>query len=375
MTYSSAQMSEAQPNAIADYDYILSAVQLRFTYTEHYLREDGTVEFKIDSLAGAKEKFKDLLAEIKSRRLVALLRQVSGSVILAVGKDVLRVEYSRRTPVLLLIATLGTIAVDGWFRTGRLPGQNSLWITLLYTLAVIGIIGTHELGHKLISRIHNMRSSQPYFIPGIPSVIPTMGAVITSAEPPVNRDSLFDLGLSGPIAGLVVTFFVAIAGALTSYLLPEAIVQREVQAGNLQLVGGLDLFTAYLLNIFGLGRPPTGMDVIISPLVYASSLGFLITFLNLLPAWQLDGGHIARAVLDRSRHRIATYASVALLFFLGFYFMALIIFFLSTRSAEMRPLDDISPLSQKRKLAFIGVIVLAAVLYAIMIRNNPFFFR
>lgn len=368
-------MSETQPNAIADYDYILSAVQLRFTYTEHYLREDGTVEFKIDSLAGAKEKFKDLLAEIKSRRLVALLRRVSGSVILAVGKDVLRVEYRRRTPVLLLIATLGTIAVDGWFRTTGLPGRNSLWLTALYTLAVIGIIGTHEMGHKLISRIHNMRSSQPYFIPGIPSLIPTMGAVITSAEPPVNRDSLFDLGLSGPIAGLVVTFLVAIAGALTSYLLPGELVQKAVQAGNLQEVTKLDLFTEYLLKGFGLGSPPTGMSVIISPLLYASSLGFLITFLNLLPAWQLDGGHIAGAVLNRTRHRIATYASVALLFILGFYFMAVIILFLSSRSPGMKPLDDISPVSQTRKVAFIGVIGLAVLLYVIMIMNNPFFFR
>ncbi len=368
-------MSQDSYSSLADYDYIIAAVQPRFTYTEHYLREDGTVEFKVGSVEGVKEKFKELISEIKSRGLVALLRRVNEDTILAVGKDVLRIEYRSRTPIILLIATVTIVAIDGWFgRTASLQGQNRLLMTALYTAAVMGIIGIHELGHKVVSRIHNMKSSLPYFIPGIPTLIPTMGAVIVSAKPPINRDSLFDLGLSGPIAGLIVTFIVAIGGALTSYFLPTELIARELREGRLQGVNTIDFFTNLLLTSFGLTNPPSGKGLIISPLLYASSLGFLITFLNLMPAWQLDGGHIARAFFDKKKHRIATLGSVAILFVLRFYFMALIVLVLSARSPAMRPLDDVSSLSRKRRFAFLGVLSLAGFLYVFTILNNPFFF-
>jgi membrane-associated protease RseP (regulator of RpoE activity) len=95
-----------------------------------------------------------------------------------------------------------------------------------------------------------------------------------------------------------------------------------------------------------------------SPLLFAAWLGFLITFLNLLPAWQLDGGHMARALFGRKWHQIATYASMGVLAVLGYWFMALFILFLSTRSKDARPLDDISPLSKNRKRMFVVVVIL-----------------
>jgi membrane-associated protease RseP (regulator of RpoE activity) len=95
-----------------------------------------------------------------------------------------------------------------------------------------------------------------------------------------------------------------------------------------------------------------------SPIFFAAWIGFLITFLNLLPAWQLDGGHMARALFGKKWHKIATYGSMGILVALGYWFMALFILILDTRSRDARPLDDISPLSKNRKKMFIVVLIL-----------------
>jgi len=196
--------------------------------------------------------------------------------------------------------------------------------------------------------------------------LPTFGAFISARDPPVNRDSLFDLGMSGPIGGLIITLLVGIGGALTAVTVPES-VAREAGAQTVTV----DVFTGYVLTT--LANPPPGMVLILSPLTFAATLGFLITFLNLMPAWQLDGGHIAGATLSRSQHRAATYLSVILLFLLGFTIMALFVLILSAQTPEARPLDDVSALSTSRKISFIGIILLAVAIYYYTLVNNPFF--
>jgi membrane-associated protease RseP (regulator of RpoE activity) len=92
-----------------------------------------------------------------------------------------------------------------------------------------------------------------------------------------------------------------------------------------------------------------------------------------MPAWQLDGGHIASSVLSKRQHKATTYISILVLFLLGFTLMALFVLVLSIRSPETSPLDDVSELSGSRKVVFLGVIVLAIALYFFTISNNPFF--
>jgi len=87
----------------------------------------------------------------------------------------------------------------------------------------------------------------------------------------------------------------------------------------------------------------------------------LITFLNLLPAWQLDGGHMARSIFGQKIHRIATYASIGVLFLLRYEMMAIFILLFSMKNMDVRPLDDVSPLSKNRKLAYIAVIAIAVL--------------
>jgi Zn-dependent protease len=351
---------------------VAEKIRSLFRTRNYYLREQGAVEFEVEEDRGNKEAFLKLLKELKPMGYLAVLRRGGDYLTLIAFKRPLVKPAGLRLNLILLFATLCTVAADGFFRVSDYPGNPLLLITL-YTAGIMGIIGVHEMGHKLASAIHGVRSSPPYFIPGIPGALPTMGAVITSSEPPANRDSLFDLGISGPLAGLAVTLLVAIGGALTSVALPIEELSRLQAAGKLQLVSNLDLFTEFLVSTLAPQR--VGAGIVLSPLIFASSLGFLITFLNLMPAWQLDGGHVARAVLSPRLHRALTYASIVVLFVAGFQLMALLILILSLRSPEMRPLDDVSPISTSRKIMFVCVWVIAALIYIFAIRGNPFFFR
>jgi len=351
---------------------VADKIRSLFKTRNYYLREQGAVEFEVEEDKENKGNFLKLLKEIRPMGYLAVLRRSEDYLTLIAFKKPAMRARSLRLNLILLLATVGTVIADGFFKSSGYPGNLPLMIGL-YALGIMGIIGVHEMGHKLASAIHDVQSSPPYFIPGIPGALPTLGAVITSKEPPVNKDSLFDLGISGPLAGLAVTLLVALGGALTSAVVPLEELSRQAAAGKVQIVSSLDLFTEYLLSAFVPQRVGTGL--ILSPLIFASSLGFLITFLNLMPAWQLDGGHVARAVLSPKLHKILTYASIIVLFATGFQLMAILILILSVRSPEMKPLDDVSPVSNNRKIIFICIWIMAALIYVFAIRGNPFFFR
>jgi len=355
-----------------DYEHIESLVRSKFQVKEMLIKDDGGLEFKIFEDLNLKEKFVNLVEELKKIDRVAFLRRVEGEIFLMVSRIVERKTFNKRIPLILFSVTLITVALDGYLRFSGFSFFNTSQIILLYTLAIMGIIGIHELGHKIAAWLHKTRASLPHFIPGVPGIWPTMGAVISLGEPPVNRDSLFDLGISGPLAGLIATFFVAFGGAFTSALIPMDLARQYVNEGTLRVVEKTDIFTNFLLNTFV--HRSENMVVVFSPLLFASSIGFLITFINLFPAWQLDGGHIVRSFLTGRKHQIATYISIAIMFLLGFTFMALLILFLSYRMPEVRPLDDVSPLSRNRKVAFFLILALTALLWFFTVKDNPYFF-
>jgi membrane-associated protease RseP (regulator of RpoE activity) len=91
---------------------------------------------------------------------------------------------------------------------------------------------------------------------------------------------------------------------------------------------------------------------------FAAWLGMVVTALNLLPIWQLDGGRIFRSFLTRRQHIIASYVSIAFLVISGYYFMAIMILLLMSRSVDIAPLDEVSPLSRGRKLSILGVLAM-----------------
>ncbi len=320
------------------------------------------LQFEIE-LEGFKPKFVKLAQSLESRNLVARLEKLEGKVFLLVGR--FHPPKLRRIwiPRLLFAATIAIVMVDGYYRTVEANSivriGDPLEIAALYTASLIGILGIHELGHIIASKWHKLKTSWPYFIPGIPVIgIPTFGALIMSRSFMINRDTLFDIGISGPIAGLIVAVIVSTYGAYLSPMISEEQAQPLFSKSELVEIHPSIIMSGTLVIA---GKAVEGMEVIMSPVLYAAWLGFLITFLNLLPAWQLDGGHIARATLGRKWHKITTYAGIGTLAILGYWIMALFVLSFSMRSPDVRPLDDISPLSSKRKKLFVLVIVLAVV--------------
>lgn len=353
------------------FDEIESMVRPRFTVKSVLLREEGLVEYSLERTTDTKQNFKDLISILKLRGGAAILRVAGDDLTLFVRNSIQVPTSKSRTPIILLIATLVTISVDGVLRFLAFGGAITPLIILLYTVSLFGIIGVHELGHKIVSAKHGTKSSLPYFIPGVPMLWPTFGALIKANEPPLNKDSLFDLGISGPLAGLVVAIFVAIGGGLTAVSLPLEEIARKTAEGVLKDLPHVDIFTNLILGL--LAKQQEGMGVVLSPLTFASSLGFLVTFLNLMPAWQLDGGHVAGAALSERTHKYFTYASVVAMFLMGFQLMAILVLVMSFRAPAMKPLDDVSELSTSRKAAFVLVLLLVGALYYFTIYNNPYF--
>ncbi len=319
----------------------------------------GILQIEIES-EEIKQKFAHLAKQITSKNLVARLEKNGERMFVIISR--FQSSKSRRAwiPRALFVATIIMVMIDGYYHT---VDANSITyigepfqIAALFTVSLMGILGIHELGHMIASKMHRIKTSWPYFIPGIPVYgFPTFGALIMSRSFMINRDILFDIGISGPIAGLIIAMIVSVYGASVSPLISSAQAQVFSHSGLVELHSSILMDSTILL----VGKHIVGKELIMSPVLYAAWFGFLITFLNLLPAWQLDGGHIARATLGRKWHRITTYASMGVLAAVGYYIMALFVLMFSMRSPDVKPLDDISPLSNKRKKMFVLVMILA----------------
>jgi len=306
-----------------------------------------------------KKNFRSFYGEVKKYGYLAIMRRADRDIVLTVRRfpPSRKRRFNFNLPLLLFVGTIITVGIDGWIKNSLMlqftVNHNVLLGTLIYGAAVFGIFGIHELGHKFALAKQRLKSSMPYFIPGIPGFIPTMGAIILAREPIVNRDDLFDLGISGPIAGLVIVFIVAYLGALTSVPLSSSTLS-EGQFQNLPV-------PLFMTGIFALAGHANMSSMLLSPLGFAAWLGFLVTFLNLLPAGQLDGGHLARATLGRAKQRISTWISIFILVILGFVPMAILVLMLSMRAPDAPPLDDVSPIGKRRRQLFVGALALAVL--------------
>ena len=233
---------------------------------------------------------------------------------------------------------------------------------LFFAFPLMAILGTHEMGHYLMAKRHGIAASLPFFIPLPPgiSIFGTMGAFISLREPITDKKALFDIGIAGPIAGMLVAIPVTIIGVwLTS---PTSNVPDPGEGPNLAI--GLPLLYQWI----SMAVPHDGGSI--HPTAFAGWVGLFITALNLLPAGQLDGGHVARALLGEKAQYLS-YATLGAMLILGlFYFQgwllfAVLIFALGAKHPP--PLNDLSELDTKRIL----VGVLGAVIFIVAITPIP----
>lgn len=351
-------------------DSIRETVADQLEIDDFYL-ENNTPTFLLDPDQPIQTRFESLSHTLKERDLMPVLREEEGKPKLRIVGRRDRGSGSSKIFLVLLVATIIAVSVDGflrsqeslWNQVAQVPMSNVIH-TALFSVSLIGIIAVHESGHLLSLKLSDMESTPPYFIPGIPTVtIPTMGAIILQRDVPANRNRLFDLGFSGPIAGLVATIAATVYAAATAVPAPQGALPSDVSFLPVPI-----LYQA----IQSLVNPMPGDAVVVTNLVgFAAWLGMLITFLNTLPAWQLDGGHMATAVLGEEAHKYATYISIVVMAAIGFIEMALLVLVLYflTGGRPMPPLDTYTDVSRSRKMLFASSLVISFLTAPI---NLPF---
>ncbi len=254
-----------------------------------------------------------------------------------------------------------------------------------FAVSLLAILLAHEFGHYLAGRYHHTHVTLPYFIPFPLSPFGTMGAFIQLKEPPKNKRILLDIGIAGPLAGLVVAIPVLFLGLALSRVEPLNIFpgQSVQMEGNslLYLISKFIVFgqvlpspstygslspVLYWLRYFFTAQPfpAGGLDVMIHPIAFAGWAGLLVTALNLIPAGQLDGGHVLYTLFGRRARILLPFILTALILlgfvWAGWWLWAFLIFLLGRLYAE--PLDQITPLDPRRKaIAAFGLVLFLLV--------------
>ena len=211
--------------------------------------------------------------------------------------------------ILFLLTVLSTLyAGTAWYHIDLANEPLRIVEAWPFAAAVVGVLLTHELGHYVMTRYHGVDATLPYFIP-MPTLIGTMGAVIRMKGQMPDREALFDIGVAGPLAGLVATIVVTAIGlSLPPEPVPASLINNpntiEVEFGYPPLLK----FIAWAIG----EQVSYGQGLAVNPVVIGGWVGMFVTFLNLIPVGQLDGGHIVRAIAGEQQERVAALVPVAL---------------------------------------------------------------
>ena len=233
---------------------------------------------------------------------------------------------------------------------------------LLYTIGLLGPLLIHEVGHWIAMWRYNVPRSLPYLIPAPPlqfGFLGTLGAVINMRWVPATSDELALIGVAGPLAGFIAALPVAVIGIETSVIKPAS----AVPPGS-----ALTVVPVIMVLLLTLLRIPPWASVYMSPLAYAAYIVFFVTFLNLMPVGQLDGGHVIRAAIGMRGHTIVSIAFIIILLALGSYNLTLGLFgiialaiFLLTRGRHPGPAIEDGGLTKTGLIAVILYGVLLAL--------------
>jgi hypothetical protein len=322
--------------------------------------------------ATLEEKFDALRRDLWPKFYVPQLRYAQGEYAVEIVRRGPRSTWGFWVNLALLAATVISTAFAGSFLWLAYVGSSTLvladfvWGGIYFAAPLLAILGLHELAHFVMARHHHVEASLPYFLPVPPPylIFGTFGAFISLREPIPSRKVLFDIGAAGPLAGFVVAIPVTIAGIFLSVHAP---VLSPVNCGPTILgvnYGDLLIGLPLVWSFLSLFVPNAAAIISLHPLALAGWVGLLVTSINLLPAGQLDGGHVFRA-LFRDQSRYVSYAAVVFLalvgfltLYLGWLLFAGLIILLGVRHPP--PLNDVSPLGTTR-LA-VGALVVAVLI-------------
>ena len=358
-------------------------------------RQNFLVRYRGTFLQDTAQAYDELNTALRPNDITPVFRMEEGRQTISLLPFVIKPRPSNPwINLILFILTLVSMIFAGFLYSYHGPELSSFqdimrtffaeWTSgLVFALSLLAILGAHEFGHYLAGRYHHTHVTLPYFIPLPVSAFGTMGAFIQLKEPPKNKRILLDIGIAGPLAGLVVAIPVLLIGLSLStvseiprFLPPGSglsiegnsliyLLAKYLTFGKLLPVpadfNGLNPIV-YWIGYFFTGRPYPlgGTDVILNPMAWAGWAGLLVTALNLIPAGQLDGGHVLYVLLGKKARWFVVPILVALVLlgfvWSGWWLWAFLIFLLGRVYAE--PLDQITELDpRRRRIAWLGMII------------------
>ncbi|MBS1249794.1 MAG: hypothetical protein MAG431_01378 [Chloroflexi bacterium] len=344
------------------------------------------------------EAYDQLEKALLSYQVTPLFRKGDGNHLVILKKGVLEPEPKKVwVNILLFAVTIISVFFAGLLASYSGPvsgGLGAMWAALqpeeigqafAFAACMLGILLAHEFGHYLAARRHGTAVTLPYFIPFPLNPLGTMGAFINLQESPKNKRALLDIGLTGPLAGLIVAIPVTILGLWLSpvEILPDPLPAGFGFEGNSLLYlalkylvhgewlphpgsyGNLSPFLYWVRYFFTGGPLPAGgTDVVIHPVAWAGWAGLFVTGLNLIPAGQLDGGHLVYVLLGERAKKLRPFILGVLvllgLVWSGWWLWAVLILIFGRFHAQ--PLDEITELDPQRKfLARLGLVIFVLV--------------
>ncbi len=330
----------------ADYTELLSLLEDHFLIKKKGFKND---ELILRGSLNSNTTLTNLRKKIKSSPYAINIVNVGDEIqITAKYRKPIVIRFPKipRINLILFILTVFTTLLAGALMEGVNPIQNPLGIFKgwPFSITLMLILGFHEFGHYYYALKHNVDATLPYFIPA-PTFIGTFGAFIKIKSPIYRKNALLQIGAAGPIAG----FLVAVPALIIGLSLSDIV---SLSSESIGITLGDSILVKILTAIIFPNLAET-QDVMLHPIAFAGWIGLLVTMLNLLPIGQLDGGHIAYAMLGRRHEKVARYALLALipmgLLSLNWIVWAILILVLM-RTTKHPPVYDVDvPLSSVNK--------------------------
>jgi membrane-associated protease RseP (regulator of RpoE activity) len=313
-------------------------------------------------LMPAEEAYNRLVERLRPLDRTPVLRRAENGrdTILLVLPGVLRPARQRVAVAALLfvLTALSCLYVGALLDEGTTSPFNLLH-GVPYAASLLSILLAHEFGHYLMARRLGAPVSLPYFIPLPVPPLGTLGAVINMVAPPRNRRHLLAIGAAGPLAGLAVAIPILLYGRSLSHV-------QRLPEGGYMMEGNSLLYLGLKFLEFGRLLPSGGWDVFIHPVAFAGWAGLLVTALNLIPAGQLDGGHVFYALVGERAAQVMLWVVLLGLALLSFLYLgwllwvALVFFFGRLRVPLM---DDVTQLGPGQRALGVAMLIVFALVF------------
>lgn len=314
--------------------------------------QPGQVRFRGAFLCDPADCYKTLRGRFERHGFTPVVREEAGQIAITAIPEVFDPPASRWwiNLILFLLTILSTLYVGAMNEPEFVSGETIVWGEIWrgwpFSLCILLILGAHELGHYFAARYHGVPVTLPYFIP-VPTIFGTMGAFIRLKAPVADRRALFDVGVAGPLAGLVFALPILFIGLLTSSIEPLPTTGYSMEGNSI-------FYALAKVLVFGRFLPAGGEDVFLNQVAWAGWAGLFVTGLNLIPVGQLDGGHVAYTLFGEKAKQLYWPFIIGLVLIAllvqtwAWTLWILLLFFLGRVYAE--PLNDVTKLDGRRRL-------------------------